>query len=209
VSGSPSKQEFRCQAKCRRTQEQCGKYALKGSNYCQFHGGRSGRPRKKGLDLFYANHLKGTLRERLEAWATLPHNEQVKLYEELALSRSMALEACKLAEKALASGDDKLKLLAGSAMRDAIGFVTETAMAVSKLESMATDKLSLNAIDLYVTQICRVIANHVPEETARLIEAEIKESVQLPLGAKDELAAPPAESALEMDDVSAPPTSVD
>lgn len=104
----PDDHPRRCQAKARGSQDRCKRWALVGSNYCQFHGGRRTHTVKKGLPYRYSKHLGPKLREAVDEFLAQPHHDQISLYEELAMLRLAATQAIRLAEPALV-GNAKIK----------------------------------------------------------------------------------------------------
>ncbi len=203
----PDDHERRCQSNSRHTHEQCRRWALKGSRFCQFHGGRGGKVRKTGLAGFYSSQCRPTLKKLLDDLTGLPHHKQMQLNEELALARVTALNAVKLADAAFESGDRKSMALAIPLLQDALMFVKDMCLAVSKIEAMMEDKVSLTVVDLYVTQIVRVISKHVTEEVAERIATDIRENVKVPVDGAMQMEGVLSPSALaaEMDELSAPP----
>ena len=103
----PADHERRCQGKSNVRKARCEKWALTGSKYCQFHGGRQRVVKVGRMKRVYSQHLGPTLKKRLEEMLDASHDDQVQLYEELALSRIMAQEAVALADIALSSADDR------------------------------------------------------------------------------------------------------
>lgn len=176
----------RCQAKSRRRQSRCQRWALKGSKYCQFHGGRRTESRGTNIPRIYSKYLGKTLKEELEAFLGQSHHQQVSVYEELAISRVAAAQALRLAEPVL-TNDIKLKpetvALALSCLRDAMNNVRDMVVAAAKIEALATDKISIRYLDTFLTQIIRAIYIACGDEDgiAEVIEQEIRENVRLPI----------------------------
>ena len=185
--GAPNDHPRRCQARSMHTRQQCNKWALKGSKYCQFHGGRNALARKGyGLTRFYTRELGPTLKQKLEELTDKPHHEQLTLYEELAIARVQAMQALKMAEPALEGKDLKpeTRALCFSVLNDAMENVKEMVLAASRIEKEADDKVSIKVLDLFVLQITRAIfrvCGTDNEGLARKIQEEIERTVRLPL----------------------------
>lgn len=181
----PEGHDRQCQSKSRVTKKRCRKWALTGRDFCQFHGGRRTLARRTGLPKHYTKHLGETLRHQIESLANESHQEQVQLYEELAVSRVMLEQALRLAEPVLIGDDmdDKTKLLAMSMLGDAIAGVKELVLACSKIENDVKERVSIRVLDLFVLQIMRAIYRACPDdEIAEKIEFELRDSVSLPSG---------------------------
>lgn len=178
--------ERRCGGKSRVTGEQCKRWALRGEERCQFHGGRIGRGgRWGGYTRVYGKHLKGTLKKRLHDLVSCSHEEQVQLYEELAVARAVALEAVTLLEPLVEhpeKTDVSTRALAVSCVREAITVVRDMALAVSRIEKDSEDKVSIHVLDLFVLQILKSIyrACGDDKDLAERIEAEVEFSVRMP-----------------------------
>jgi len=207
LSGSPPEGSPRqCHARSMHTRQRCRKWALKGRDFCQFHGGRREVVSEKGLGK-YGRHLGKTLRAQLAELASSPHHEQVELYEELALTRLAALDAIKLWEAAQKSKVDETKALAVSCLHDAMTRVREMCLAVTRIEKDSEDKVSLRVVDLLILQVVRAVHRVCQDdELAGKIEEEIHNTVRMPT--TDDTTPgtdlTPDEVVREMDDVSAP-----
>ena len=119
-----------------------------------------------------------------------PHDEQVSLYQELAIARAAACEALKLAQP-LFDDDTKLnpetRALIIETLGQAMTNVKELVLAASKLEKDAGDKVSMKVINLIVMQIVFAINDVCGTEhldLAKAIGKAIDERVRLPLNDK-------------------------
>jgi len=196
MSGAPPEgHENQCQAKSQRTRVRCRRWAWVGSNYCQFHGGRRAaavycRTGKRRLPTFYSKYLGPKLRERVEELLLKPHDEQVSLYEELAIARANACEALNLARPMFddpSSLTDETKALIISTLSTAMDNVKDLVLAASRLEKEAGDKVSLKVMNLIVMQIVLAINDVCGTKHLGLAEAiakAIDERVRLPLNDK-------------------------
>lgn len=185
MSGRPPEGHPRqCQAITRIKHWRCRRWALKGSKYCQFHGGRraqaSGIKDQRHLGK-YSIHLGKTLSERIANLLDEQPTAQLALFEELALARVSCGEAIKLFDLSQTSVDSTTKTLACELMRDSLLFVRDMAIAASKIEHDAQDKISVGVFDLVVSQVCRAIHKACKDdELAAAIEIEIRKTVRFP-----------------------------
>lgn len=190
MSGAPPDgHERQCRARSRVTRERCKRWALVGSNYCQFHGGRRAQQLvgNRKLPGFYSKYLGPKLSERVKDLLDRPHDEQVALYEELAIARANACEALKLAQPLFNDSkelNDETKSLIISTLNSAMAHVKDLVLAASKLEKEQSDKVSIKVINLIVYQIIAAINEVCGTEHQSIAEAianAIDEKVRLPL----------------------------
>lgn len=198
MSGAPPEgHENQCRSKSQRTRQRCRRWALRGSQYCQFHGGRRAaalyaKTGKRRLPSFYSKYLGPKLSERVKELLDQPHDEQISLYQELAIARATAAEALKLAqplwdEKQAAKLNEVTKSLMIQTLGQAMNEVKDIVLAASKLEKEAGDKVSMKVINLIVMQIVFAINDVCGTEYLGLAEAigkAIDERVRLPLNDK-------------------------
>ena len=142
------------------------------------------------MSTFYSKHLGPKLSERVRELLDKPHDVQVSLYEELAVSRASACEALKLAQPLF---DDSVELTAEtksliiSTLGTAMANVKDLVLAASKLEKEAGDKVSIKVINLVVMQIVLAINDVCGTENLAIAQAigkAIDERVRLPMNDK-------------------------
>jgi len=187
-----------CRAMSYVTRVRCKRWALRGANNCQFHGGRNTQRalqrqiNKRRLPMFYTKYLGPKLAKRVAELTSVPHDEQVSLYEELGLARSGMIEALQLASPlqdpvACAKLSPEIKALMIQTLAESMKNVKELTLACSKLEKDASDKVSIKVINLIVQQIIMAINDVCGVENmaiAEAIAAAIDERVRLPLNDK-------------------------
>ena len=178
-----------CHARSSMTGRRCRRWALVTSDYCQFHGGR--RSVQRGyyqLSSVYSKYLGPKLSARVNDLLKRPHVEQVQLYEELAIARSTACEALKLAQPLFDERGDKLtsetRVLMMQTLNEAMDNVKELVLACSRIEKDSADKVSIKVLNLVVNQI--VLAVHEVcgtehESLAEAIAQAIDDKVRLPV----------------------------
>lgn len=198
MSGAPPDGHAnQCRAKSQVTRRRCRRWALRGSRYCQFHGGRRAvqiycRTGERRLPNFYSKYLGPKLSERVRQLLDVPHDEQVSLYQELAVARASACEALQLAqplfdEKLSKKLDLETKSLIISTLGAAMSNVKDLVLAASRLEKEAGDKVSMKVINLIVMQIVLAINDVCGTKHLELAEAigkAIDDRVRLPLNDK-------------------------
>jgi len=188
-----------CRANSRVTRKRCKRWALTGTNFCQFHGGRratqfvfvKARGRYK-LPSFYSKYLGPRLSELVQDSLNRPHDEQVALYEELAITRSLACEALKLAaplfdDEASKKLTPETKALIMATLNNSMSQVKDLVLAAARVEKAQEDKVSLKVINLIIHQIMRAINDVCGAENLDLVEAigrAIDERVRLPINDK-------------------------
>ena len=147
------------------------------------------RTGKRRLPSFYSKYLGPKLSERVAELLARSHDEQVSLYEELAIARSTACEALRLAQPLFDEGQaDKLKpqtkALMVQTLHQAMSNVKEMVLAAAKLEKEAETKVSMKVVNLVVQQIVIAINDVCGTENRAIAEAlakAIDDRVRLPL----------------------------
>jgi len=186
-----------CRAMSRVTRVRCKRWALRGANNCQFHGGNNSfritnNAGARKLPMFYSKYLGPKLSQRVLELMNAPHDEQVSLYEELALARSGMIEALQLAAPLQDVGlaaklSPEIKALMIQTLNESMKNVKELTLAASKLEKDASDKVSIKVINLIVQQIVVAINDVCGTENVAIAEAiamAIDNRVRLPLNDK-------------------------
>jgi hypothetical protein len=115
-----------------------------------------------------------------------PHAEQLSLYEEVALARVACGEAVQMVSRVLEAGkkiNDETRVLAMATLRESIDHVGSLVERASRIEHMAADRISVKSVDLFVRQMCAVVAEFVDTPTMLQIEEAVREKVRVPLGA--------------------------
>jgi hypothetical protein len=151
--------------------------------------------KKKGvypLPKFYSKYLGPKLKDKIQELLEAPHDEQIALYEELAIARSNACQALKLAqplwdEKQSKKLEPETKALILSTVNDAMDHVKDMVLAASRVEKDAADKVSVKVLNLVVMQIVYAINDVCGTENlkiAQAIERAIDERVRLPMNSQ-------------------------
>jgi hypothetical protein len=163
----------RCQAKFKRTPGRlCKRAAMKGTNYCPFHGGKSLLKRKykstkvirdiAKMPVVYRKYLNKTLNDALEAQLGVKPSEQLQILEELALLRDFAgqsvavYSATREAAEKNPGHNDKV-MAAGAFMAECLGRVSKMAEAAAKITSSTSNVDSIHDIQYIVFQIIRIM----------------------------------------------------
>lgn len=136
---------------------------------------------------FYGKYLNETLQEAVESQLNLPVEDQLNLFEELALIRRFACDALKVYSKELNKPDAKqidivvASKLATAALEQVSNFCEKAA----KVDSMQRDKYSIHTINSIVAQIVNIIHIvldiHDQHELAVEIAREIRLQLKIPV----------------------------
>ena len=178
-----------CQA-LRRNKKRCRRHAMRGSNFCPIHGGRRSaryRVRIDHLPRFYSKHLAGALSDYVAEVTDCPPQEQLNLYEELALMRHAALTAVAMYNGIVnAAADGKpmkpeMILDAAAIMKSWLQEVVKVADTAAKIEAAAKDKVSVQALHMVVNQIVRVAYDAFGDDPrAQVFEQMVRQRVRMP-----------------------------
>jgi len=196
--GAPPDDHARqCKARSMVTRKRCKRWALRGSDNCQFHGGRMSAAYrfKKGIynvSGIYSKYLGPILTERVREAVNEPHDEQVSLYQELAITRSVACEALKLARPMFDPDlrkqiDDETAAMCMTTLNSAMASVKDLVLAAARIEKDSKDKVSIKVINLIVAQIITAVQDECGEEHESLAESiaqAIDKKVRLPMNDK-------------------------
>ncbi len=201
----PEDAPYRCQAfLAKRHGRQCRKYALRGERFCAFHGGRCRRRRgvvrTEHLPKFYSSVLTGTLAELVESQLDGPPHEQLQLFEELALMRSVSLDAVRLYDTAKAKGGLDAQQTAAHLMRDAINQVQSTVEVATKVFVASKGVVTVHNLSHVVRQITRIAHDVLQDhpELAHKFEDSVRRQVKIEEGAKGTTVTPDVD-VLDMD----------
>jgi len=176
----------RCQARLKaRGGEQCKNWALKGVRYCKFHGGRlaqkRGQIRTSHLPKFYRHVLSKTLAEAVDEMLGVAPEEQLSLFEELAIMRKMAGDAIQLYTLAEEKKKNEAKVAAAELMRVALKDVVSVCESAARVSALGKDKISIHDIQYIINQIVRVAHDTLEETDARRFEKALHTHVRLPV----------------------------
>jgi hypothetical protein len=178
--GGRAPEIYRCQTICKRTGERCKWWRCRFSSYCYRHGGR--RSRGKGRNNYnptpiyngrlsclqgrkmpplYRKYLRKTLSQAVSELCNMPPDEQLQVFEELALMRDAAGQAVWLygiaREIADAKPDDiearRNALEAAAIMREALMEVVKVVDRAAAINAQAKDKVSVLTLQHFVDQI--------------------------------------------------------
>jgi hypothetical protein len=184
--GGRAPDHMRCETIRKRTGERCKHWRCRDSRYCRFHGGR--RSRGKGRNNYnptpiyngrisilqgrkmppiYRKYLRKTLSHAVNELCNMPPDEQLQVFEELALMREAAGQAIALygaarsvVERLPPETPDENKhqaignmMEAASIMREALMQVVKIVETARKLEDRGKDKIGLHMLQHFVDQI--------------------------------------------------------
>src|SRR5262249_16915231 len=169
--GGQAPDHLRCLTIRKRTGERCKWWRCRGSKYCYMHGGRrsGGRGRNnynpkpiyngristlqgRKMPPIYRQYLRKTLSQAVSELYNMPPDEQLQLFEELALMRDAAGQAVRLYGIARDIADAKPDdMQARRNATDAAAIMSSALMQVVKavdrahsINAQATDKISVH-----------------------------------------------------------------
>jgi hypothetical protein len=128
---------------------------------------------------FYSKHLNATLKEFVEAQIGESPREQLQLFEELALARTMALRLVKL--YGVSVGTDA-EANATALMKDALSFVVDVCNKAAKVDAAGKDKLSVHNLNHAVLQVTRILYEVLGgehDQLAKEIELRINRELKI------------------------------
>lgn len=173
--GPPPNHVRRCQAR-NSLGLQCGRWALRGRDYCQRHGGRNHNARKV-LGNYYSIHAGKKLSELLSELSTQTDDERLCLAEEVDVARLNTSRVLNIFEKIVInrdftdkdgnsidiSEDRKLKLIStcAHAVKDSLDQVSGLVQAMAKVEALKADKISVHNIKWVADRVMRLIEEEV------------------------------------------------
>ena len=203
---------------------QCARWALIGSEYCNWHGGRF---KNRGIDKghqkkdmgYYSRNVSLTLREKLEELERMSPEERFSLAEEIDLARTMASKALQLYDLAFhgeTEVDEKSKSTAYSLMQDALKFVADIvkkAAEAKKIHESTVDFEQVAYLTRAITKIVqeeiadvdRSMADRVVERLNAIKIPERKSNVTTP----EDLARQLRDAATVIEDAMSPPQESD
>jgi hypothetical protein len=132
--------------------------------------------------MFYSKHLTGTLKAYVETCTGIDPNDQLSLFEELALVRHLAGDSIRLYQGAQQSGKPELLSGATALMREALSHVVKTCEAAARIDALAKDKISIHNLTFLVEQIVRIAFKTLDEDDARRFEVMVRSEIRIQSG---------------------------
>lgn len=170
----------RCQGK-NRNKEQCGQWALRGKDYCKWHGGRAQLVKRRRPMSIYSRRATGKLKDVLEELAANP-DERMSLSGEIDVARSMALKAFDLLNAATngkskkkkeegAEGNgvtEKSKTAAMRLMQQSLKDLSSLIDKQAKVTALLDRTLDVEQIGFIREQIIQILENRIEQEHPEL-----------------------------------------
>lgn len=204
LNGKPPEGHPRqCRVIVKKTGKRCHRWALRGIDRCQWHGGRQAQRgvRIHHLPRFYSKILGPTLSTAVEELLGVSPAEQTAVFEELALMRVAASESIKLYAAACSSEKSETRIAAAGLMQDALKEVVAIAESAARIEAAGKDKLSIHGLQHVVNQLIRLMYDACGDDhsdIAERFEESIRQSLRVPGEPGTDLK--PWEDVSEMDD---------
>lgn len=152
--------------------------------------------------MFYAKHVTKTLAEAITDHTGLDPDEQVSLYEELALMRHVAGNFVKLYGAAVESGDTNSISIAGLGMSEALSNVEKVCSSAAKIQTKQRDRFSVHDLKFVVNRITRIlyeVCGPENEDIARRFKLMIDQHLVLPTGYQQGTTTLPDETIQDLD----------
>jgi hypothetical protein len=179
----------RCQGRARHRggEDQCQLWALKGREYCQYHGGRIPLGRVGTMRNFYSKYAGPTLKARLEELAQ--NDDVMDLSGEIDVSRGMAAEALVYLEAIAQDTEGKVsaetRALALSTARTALSHVAHLVEKMAKVTSVkAQGGFTAQQIPWLAYQITLILQKEVNDEAVVKRVVDSLDQLKLPADSK-------------------------
>lgn len=200
----------------------CRKWRIKGTDRCNTkrhqRRGYEYNVGVKHLPRLYARAMTKTLRERVDDQLAATHDQQIELYEELALMRESATESVRMyalvaerIDEIRERGEEVPAKLAqardhsAALMAEHLEKVKEYALGIARVRSLTKEKLTSHALYGVVHQVARMmyeVCGEEHEDIARRLESRMRQEITLPGDAESEgTNITPDVDVLEMDEL--------
>lgn len=182
----PDNHPRRCQA-ANREGLQCKRWALKGSEFCKRHGGSRLRSRTK-LGNYYSKYAGKKLAEFLEEASKQNDDDRLRLADEIDVARMNTARAIAIFDQVVINENFvdsngkpieldlekkmKFKSMASEAVKQGLDQVSSLVQAMSKVEALKADKISVNNIKWFADRIMRLIEDNVKDQEQAKILCE-------------------------------------
>lgn len=188
----------------------CGAYRAKRSlnpTRCSFHqrmGGTSSLARPwEGLPVMYSRYVGPTLREALAAELSRPRSEQVELYEELAMLRTLTADVVRTWSTLAELGKHAEAMAMADLMKDNFDHIKSIANTISTIEARANDEVNVHTLNGIVAQMVSMlysVCGVENEDLARVFASRIKNELVIPTLEAKGTTITPDETVQSMDD---------
>lgn len=181
TKGCPKEDRFRCAAYPKhKNGERCKLWRMRGSKYCNFHGGRRRKRVNNSVTNFYSHKLSDTLNAAIQKQLDAPASEQLSLLQELALMRQSALTAVVIYDKTSEIDDVAIKAKAAELMAGALKNVQSVCESAARVAMMNKAGLDALALRDFVNQVVRVAADCFGDnEAVKLFEHRLRQEIKL------------------------------
>lgn len=152
--------------------------------------------------MFYTKHITKTLAEAINEHTGLDPDEQVSLYEELALVRHAAGQFVKLYGAAIETGNIDTIALAGQGMSEALVNVEKICSSAAKIQTKQRDRFSVHDLKFVVNRITRILYEVCGDEhkdIAVRFKEMIDQHLVLPTGYQQGTDLKPDETVTDLD----------
>lgn len=191
----------------RKDGSRCKNWGLVDAKNCKYHNGvqqqrRSQKCNLRNIPVFYRKHISESLGKAISEQIGLDPDEQVQLYEELALIRHVASNFVKLYGAAVETGDQNTICMAGAGMVEALNNVEAICSAAAKIQQKQRDRFSIHDLKYVVNKLTRMLYDVCGDEhqdIAERFKLMVDEKLALPTGYQQGTDLQPDETVLEID----------
>jgi len=190
----PPNHPRRCQA-ANKYGHQCGRWALRNSDYCKKHGGAQARVKTK-LSRYYTKYAGRTLSTLLKELENLPDEERLKLSEEIDVARISMAKTLSLfnvlleddfrdkdGNKVNLDSEKRANLFASFAKltQDGLSHVASLVTSMAKVDALRADKTSIQNIKWIIDRVIRIVDEEVRPVNRPAADAAIKKISEIKL----------------------------
>ena len=197
---APDDHPRRCTS-IRRCGLRCSKWAARGATTCRFHGGRPKEQDKRWTQhvaRFYKRHMTAALNAVVEEALAEKPDEQLAVFEEIALVRAASARSVAMYGAALEQQNPEAIMMAGSIMAEQLSQVVELCKIATQINAVQKDKYSVHDLNYVVEQIIRISYDVFKDDEDKANEFAIKVRNELQLTAMRPTPMTPEMLALQM-----------
>lgn len=176
----------RCQARSRRMQRQCRKWALQGRRFCPTHGTKP-LYRNANVRGYYSQNAGPRLRQVLEELRTAPPEERMSLADEIDLARMLTERHVRIFEATCVGeqsdkASDELKAAAIAGLRRALSHVSDMVTKAAKVRALHDGTVDAEGVDYIVAQVVKIVEDEIRDKDPSMADRVVArmEQIRLP-----------------------------
>lgn len=149
---------------------QCGRWALRGLDYCRRHGSTRKRHTPKAVANWYSKYAGPLLRDKLEEMRAAPPDQRVALESEIDMARVLAAQTIACFDKICVQGEvgsadettaQLMRAQATVAARDAMSFVAGIVDKAARVRSLSEGTIDLELVNYIIVQVQKIIEQRI------------------------------------------------